>query len=133
MLSTCLASHSPTKDNKRGYGRLPVWRMFVVLDEPLDDEVEDSEAGNTNTEEDKSEKKRLYRSCMISDTWCAYNHTLPIVGEKIKNFLLVRVRLFYLQDSTDIVVVMDWDVCQDILTNRTVKCSERESCGRNGW
>ena len=56
---------------------MPVWRVFVVLDEPLDDEVEDSEAGNTNTEEDKSEKKRLYRSCMISDTWCACNYTLP--------------------------------------------------------
>ena len=38
-------------------------------DATLDDEVEDSEAGNTNTEEDKSEKKRLYRSCVISDTW----------------------------------------------------------------
>ena len=124
MLSTCLASHSPTKDNKRGDGRLPVWRMFVVLDEPLDDEVEDSEAGNTNTEEDKSEKKRLYRSCVISDTWCAYYHTLPTVGEKIKNFLLVRVRLFYLQDSTDIIVAMDRDASQDILANRTVECSE---------
>ena len=107
--------------------------MFVVLDEPLDDEVEDSEAGNTNTEEDKSEKKRLYRSCVISDTWCAYNHALPTVGENIKNFLLVRVRLFYLQDSTDIVVVMDRDVSQDILANRTVECSERENCRKTDW
>ena len=46
-----------------------MWRLLVVLDVPLDNEVKDSEAGNTNTEEDKSEKKRLYRSCVISDTW----------------------------------------------------------------
>ena len=110
-----------------------MWRVLVVLDEPLDDEVEDSEAGNTNTEEDKSEKKRLYRSCVISDTWCAYNHALPTVGEKIKNFLLVRVRLFYLQDSTDIIVAMDRDASQDILTNRTVECSERENCRKTDW
>jgi len=84
--------------------------MLVVLDAPLDNEVKDSEAGNTNTEEDKSEKKRLYRSCVISDTWCANNHALPTVGEKIKNFLLVRLRFFYLQDSTDIKIVMERDV-----------------------
>ena len=34
--------------------------LLVVEDETLDNEVEDSEAGNTNTEEDKSENKRLY-------------------------------------------------------------------------
>ena len=99
---------------------LPEW-CLLVLHVPLDDEVEDSETGNTNTEEDKSEKKRLYRSCVISDTWCACNHALPTVGEKIKNLLLVKGRLFYLQDSTNIVVVMDRDVCQDILINRAVE------------
>ena len=133
MLSSCLVSHSPTKDKKRGYGRLPAWRVLVVLDLPLDDEVEDSEAGNTNTEEDKSEEKRLYRSCVISDTWCANNHALPSVGEKIKNLLLVRLRFFYLQYSTDIIVVMDRDVSQDILANRTVEGSERENCRRTDW
>jgi len=112
---------------------LHVWRLLVVLDAPLDNEVEDSEAGNTNTEEDKSEKKRLYRSCVISDTWCANNHALPTVGEKIKNFLLVRHRLFYLQDNTDIVVVMDRYVSQDILVNRTVESYERKNCRRTDW
>ena len=112
---------------------MPVWKVLVVLDVPLDDEVEDSEAGNTNTEEDKSEEKRLYRSCVISDSWCACNHALPSVGEKIKNFLLVRRRLLYLQDSTDIIVVIDRDVCKDILTNRTVEGSEREKCWRTDW
>ena len=102
-------------------------------DATLDDEVEDSEAGNTNTEEDKSEKKRLYRSCVISDTWCADNHALPTMGEKIKNFLLVRVRLFYLQDSTDIIVAMDRDASQDILADRTVEGSERENCRKTDW
>ena len=112
---------------------MPVWRVLLVLDEPLDDEVKDSEAGNTNTEEDKSEKKRLYRSCVISDTWCADNHALPTMGEKIKNFLLVRVRLFYLQDSTDIIVAMDRDASQDILADRTVEGSERENCRKTDW
>ena len=112
---------------------MPVWRVLAVEDAPLDDEVEDSEAGNTNTEEDKSEKKRLYRSCVISDTWCADNHALPTMGEKIKNFLLVRVRLFYLQDSTDIIVAMDRDASQDILADRTVESSERENCRNSDW
>ena len=111
---------------------LPEW-CLLVLHVPLDDEVEDSEAGNTNTEEDKSEKKRLYRSCVIYDTWCAYNHALPTVGEKIKNFLLVRLRFFYLQDSTDIKIVMDRDFSQDKLANRTVEGSERKNCRRTDW
>ena len=70
---------------------------------------------------------------MIFDLWWTNYQALTTVGEKIKNFLLVRVRLFYLQDSTDIIVAMDRDASQDILADRTVEGSKRENCRNTDW
>ena len=69
MLSTWIIFYPPASCKEVIATIWPVWMVLVVHNAILDNEVEDSEADNTNNEEDKNEKKRLYRSCVISDTW----------------------------------------------------------------